>query len=338
MPDEKNRVRFSVIVPFYNIAQYVDQCMKSLIGQSFKDFEIIAVDDGSQDQTGALLDAYAAEDRRVRVVHKINGGLTSARKAGALVATGEYVLVVDGDDWIALDYLEKLNSILERTPVDIVICGYFKVSPNRMKAFPPRPINRKYGLFERAEIEERYLTSLFSVPQNVWGKAYRRDLYLSIQLPMDDAIRMGEDLCISYPSLARAERIYLLNEPLYFYRVNPESITNSHQKYVTWQECLSRLRYLGSALPLDKYNLRSQLAGCACYSLFNVILNHFCSEAYGVTTADSRKILSSAEAETWIADAVRNAHGRNRMAAIMLRFRLFALMKLISVVKRIYKG
>lgn len=336
-PVDESRVRFSIITPFYNIAPYVDQCLRSLTGQSFKNFEIVAVDDGSQDETGAMLDACATKDPRIKVIHKRNGGLTSARKAGAQVAVGEYVLIVDGDDWIAPDCLEKLNSIVEKTPVDMVICGYYRVSPGGRKEIPPRPIDQRYGLFEREDIEEYYLKNLFAVPQNVWGKAYRRELYLAYQLPMDDAIRMGEDLCISYPCIAQVKRIYLLNEPLYFYRVNPDSITNSSRKYVTWQEVLSRLRYMASALPLEQFNLRSQFAGCASYSLFNVILNHFGNQSYRATVAEAQEVLDTNEAKTWIADARRCPRRRDRLVAKLLYLRWFALLKLISAVKKVYK-
>ncbi len=337
--DNNKCVRFSIIAPFCNIESYVDQCLRSLIGQSFPDFEIVAVDDGSQDRTGALLDDYAAQDKRVKVIHKSNGGLTSARKAGARVATGEYVLIVDGDDWIAPDCLEKLNSVIEQKPVDVIIGGFFQVSPDgKKKISSPRPIDQRYGFFDEAEIAEHYLTNLFAVPQNVWGKLYRRELYLTYQLPMDDAIRMGEDLCISYPCLAHAKRIYLLNEPLYFYRVNPKSITNYSGKYVTWHEGLCRLRYMASALPLEQYNLRPQFAGCACYTLFNIILNHFTQEPYRVTTAEAQEVLDTDEAKAWVADAKSHARGGRRWVAKLLYFRLFALMKLISVLKKIYKS
>lgn len=338
MEVEKIPAHFSVVVPFYNIADYVEKCMQSILQQSFKDFELIAVDDGSKDQTGTLLDGYAARDPRVHVIHKSNGGLTSARKAGARMARGEYVVIVDGDDWIAPNYLEKLNKIIETAPVDIIICGYFRVSPETSKIKSPLPIQGRYGLFGREEIEKHYLTRLFSVPQNVWAKAFKRDLYLRFQLAMEDAIRMGEDLCITYPCLAQARQIYLLNEPLYFYRINPKSITNSACKYISWKECLSRMKFLTGALPLEKFRLKSQFAGSVCYSLFNVILSHFNNEPYNITVSEARNVLATQEVRYWIEEAGRNSGGRNRLIAYLLHFRLFAIMKLISILKRIYKS
>lgn len=106
---------FSVIIPVYNIEKYLRNCLDSVVSQTFEDLEIILVDDGSTDSCPYICDTYAASDSRISVIHKSNGGLISARKAGARVATADYIACVDGDDWIELNYFEKFAEVIKKT-------------------------------------------------------------------------------------------------------------------------------------------------------------------------------------------------------------------------------
>ena len=114
----------SIVVPAYNVEEYLPQCVDSILRQTFTDFELLLVDDGSKDSTGRLCDEYAGKDRRIRVIHKENGGLVSARKAGLSEAFGTYVAYVDGDDWIAECMMEKLCGQASDTGADIVISDF----------------------------------------------------------------------------------------------------------------------------------------------------------------------------------------------------------------------
>ena len=114
----------SIVVPAYNVEEYLPQCVDSILRQTFTDFELLLVDDGSKDSTGRLCDEYAGKDRRIRVIHKENGGLVSARKAGLSEALGTYVAYVDGDDWIAECMMEKLCGQASDTGADIVISDF----------------------------------------------------------------------------------------------------------------------------------------------------------------------------------------------------------------------
>ncbi len=117
-------VLVSVIVPIFNIEPYIEQCIKSICDQSYRNLEIILVDDGSVDRCGEIVDQYARKDERIISIHKKNGGLVSARKAGMKASTGKYVVYVDGDDWIEANYIEELLLVIERENADVVTSGY----------------------------------------------------------------------------------------------------------------------------------------------------------------------------------------------------------------------
>ena len=116
----------SVIVPIYNVEKYLDRCLKSIINQTYKNLEIILIDDGSPDNCGTICDEYAKKDNRIKVVHKDNGGLVKARNTGLDIATGEYISFIDPDDWIELNMYEEMIKIADETNTDIVRCGYYR--------------------------------------------------------------------------------------------------------------------------------------------------------------------------------------------------------------------
>jgi glycosyltransferase involved in cell wall biosynthesis len=123
----------SIIVPIYNIAEYASECIQSLINQTYKNIEIILVDDGSTDHSPAICDEFAEQDERIKVIHKRNGGLSDARNAGLDVATGEYIGFVDGDDWVDEDMYETLYHLIYEHQADISICTHYTELPNRTK-------------------------------------------------------------------------------------------------------------------------------------------------------------------------------------------------------------
>ncbi len=120
--------RISVIVPVYNVEQYLPRCVESILAQTYENLEILLVDDGTKDNSGAICDAYARQDARVKAIHKKNGGLSSARNAGIDAATGEYLSFVDSDDWIEPDMYEKMMALMEKYSVRLVCAGRWDVS------------------------------------------------------------------------------------------------------------------------------------------------------------------------------------------------------------------
>ncbi|MFR2551722.1 MAG: glycosyltransferase [Clostridioides difficile] len=119
--------KISIIVPVYNVEKYLEKCVRSILAQTFTDFELILVDDGSLDSSGAMCDQFAEQDQRVKVIHKENGGLSDARNAGIELATGEYLGFVDSDDYIADDMYELLYTNIVKEDADLSICGIYDV-------------------------------------------------------------------------------------------------------------------------------------------------------------------------------------------------------------------
>lgn len=213
----------SVIVPIYNVEKYLPQCLESIIGQTYTELEIILVDDGSTDSCGNICDTYALRDCRIKVIHKKNGGLVSARKAGVDAASGEYVGYVDGDDWIEPDMFEWLFQTIRTENVDIAMCGRFEDTGKiRRKVYQGIPAGR----YDKRKLTERVYPNMivngaffeWGIFPGVWDKLFRRELLERFQMAVDERLTMGEDAACTYPCMLNADSVCILHECLYHYR------------------------------------------------------------------------------------------------------------------------
>ena len=207
---------FSVIVPVYNVEQYLDKCLASILGQTYKDFECIVVDDGSPDNSSAIIDKYVKQDQRFKVIHQQNMGLSAARNAGLDIAKGDYIAFIDSDDYIADDYLEKFALKIASTDADIVICGFINVFKDYQKTV----------CFEAPStevIKQNILADIW--PSFPWNKCYKKYLFENIRFPVG---KIFEDL-LTIPELClRAKTIVCIPDNLYYYnRQNMNSITKA---------------------------------------------------------------------------------------------------------------
>ncbi len=223
----------SIIVPIYKVEKYLDECIKSIINQTYRDLEIILVDDGSPDNCPAICDKYAKQDSRIKVIHKENGGLVSARKAGLNEATAEYACFVDGDDWIEKDMYSLIAHEIAENHADCVITQFYFDYPGKAEKSEYK-LNKPF--YSRSEIEnEIFPTMLFDNRYYRFGiypccctKVFRRELLQKHLTQMDNRIRMGEDIAFTYPCLMESESLSFIDRPLYHYRLNPESMTNAY--------------------------------------------------------------------------------------------------------------
>lgn len=226
---DKKELLFSIIVPVYKVELFIHQCVDSIINQSYKNLEIILVDDGSPDNCGAVCDEYAKKDARIKVIHKKNGGLVSARKAGAQVCTGDYVLNVDSDDFIDLDLVENIAGIIESYHPDVVAFDCLRYFDGQTELLANQV---KHGLYLQEnlpDLQDKLIVDEQCQPvllYTVWSKAIKRDLYIPYQLAVWDAIVHGEDLSVTAPVIANCESVFVSDISGYYYRVNPNSITN----------------------------------------------------------------------------------------------------------------
>ncbi|MGX8704985.1 MAG: glycosyltransferase family 2 protein [bacterium] len=208
----------SIIIPVYNVAEYLPQCLDSVLSQTYRNLEIIAIDDGSTDESGNILDQYAEKDSRIRVIHKPNGGVSSARNVGLKAATGDYIGFIDADDWIEPDMYEKLERILREN--DAAICGFFDYPYGMSKPIPRgrNPV-QKCG-FEEAVIQ---VLSRDGYYVTLWNKAFRRHVVEGIAF--DTALSFGEDEVWLMQALRRCKGVTFLPEPLYHWRKREGSVT-----------------------------------------------------------------------------------------------------------------
>lgn len=215
--------KISIIVPVYKVEPYLERCVESILAQTFQDFELILVDDGSPDNCGAICDAFARRDNRVRVIHKENGGLSSARNIGIDVAEGKYIGFVDSDDWVTKDMFEYLLNILEEYDCDISSVTY--VLTNGTSKFNQPPIEVK--LYEGNESLQYYLFEGMSkriADYPVWIKLYKKELFSDLRFPTG---QLFEDGATNFILLQKAKRYIKSNKISYFYFQDGSSITRS---------------------------------------------------------------------------------------------------------------
>lgn len=206
----------SVIVPVYNIENEVERCIKSIINQTYRDLEIILVDDGSTDRSLEICRKYASADERIKVVHKENGGLVSARKAGVQLARGEYVAHIDGDDWVEREYIETLINAAGSGTVDVVIAGFVieSVEGETEKAENDVPC----GLYNKDEIKHSiYPVMLDKIFPSNCSKLFRRTLVFEKQMSVEACVECDEDTAAVYPILVNAESIRIIDACQYHY-------------------------------------------------------------------------------------------------------------------------
>ena len=226
-------IMITIIIPIYKVEKYIRQCVDSVIAQTYRDLEIILVDDGSPDNCPQICDEYSRKDSRVKVIHKINGGLIAARKSGLKAATGEYVCFVDGDDWIEPDMYERVAESIAKHPSDCVITQFYF-------SYPDREDNSDYKLdhefYTRDELEQLvYPTMLFDgafykfgIYPCCWTKVFKKEILEKHIYDVDDRIRMGEDIAFTYPCLMECQTVSFVDKALYHYRINPESMTKAY--------------------------------------------------------------------------------------------------------------
>lgn len=209
----------SIIVPIYNAELYLTRCLESILKQKFSNFEAILIDDGSPDNCGAICDDYAAKDKRFRVIHQTNFGVSKARNKGIAIAKGEYIGFVDPDDYIDASMYEKMYNELINTGSDMVVCDYYKLEAATAM---PTHIFASDRLFCSREFMEYVADD--RVPSHFWSKLYKRRLFLNTRFPEG---RVFEDLAIFHEIVHCCERIAYIHECLYYYAINTSGQVNT---------------------------------------------------------------------------------------------------------------
>ena len=215
--------KVSVIIPAYNAEKTLRRCVESILQQSFRDLEVILVDDGSRDGTPALCDALAAEDSRVRVIHKPNGGVSAARNTALDAATGEYVLFADSDDWLAEESIAAMVGVAQTHGVDLVIADYYRVFEGAVQAKSrirsAGPMGRPAFLHAFTDAPSAFY---FGV---LWNKLYRREIIEAHRLRLDTHFSWCEDLLFNMDYYRHVTCAYALRQPVYYYVRSLDSLS-----------------------------------------------------------------------------------------------------------------
>ncbi|MBR2786956.1 MAG: glycosyltransferase [Clostridia bacterium] len=218
----ENNDLISIVVPIYNVEEYLKRCVDTIINQTYKNLEIILVDDGAKDNSGKICDEYINKDNRIKVIHKENGGLSDARNVGLENANGEYIAFIDSDDYISKDFIEKLYNLCIEKNAEIAQCSYQRVYDNKNSEENNTEI--KTVTMDGNEAILKLFASKNSEYTVAWNKLYKTSLFdTGIRYPKG---MLHEDEATTYKLFYKAKNIVVTNEELYYYYIRKNSITN----------------------------------------------------------------------------------------------------------------
>lgn len=270
----------SVIVPVYNVEKYISACVDSILAQTYTKLEILLVDDGSTDSSGALCDEYARRDVRVRVIHQENGGLSNARNTGMQTAQGTYFAFVDSDDFIAGDYIAYLYEMIEKHHAQIAVCGYQKVYPgDEYSCYRGRTGNHNSVDSEKVYSTEEGLQQLLyqrGIISSAWGRLFDASLFMYTDVMQFPVGKLHEDVAVMYRLFEAADTIVCGDESKYYYLQRADSIVNQQfdrrrMDYIAFTgECI---QFMEDFYPNLRKAAVSRHFG-ACFELLSCIENN----------------------------------------------------------------
>lgn len=246
----------SVIVPVYRVEPYLRQCVDSILSQTFTDFELILVDDGSPDNCGAICDEYALEDSRVRVIHKQNGGLSDARNAGIDMAKGEFLTFIDSDDLVAPEYLNRLYHSIKSSAAEIAICNMLPFKDSSNPQIEEQNSNDSKRIISGRDACLSIYRMDGTVPIMAWGKLYKSSLFNGIRYPVG---LIHEDDATTPKLFYLANKIAQIGDKLYLYRSRADSIMSQPFSAKRF-DCLSAV---DSCIMFFKHNQDDELVQLA---------------------------------------------------------------------------
>lgn len=217
----------SMVIPVYNVEKYLEKCLISIINQTYKNIEIILVDDGSSDCSGVICEKFAKKDGRIHIIKKKNGGLSDARNVGINNSRGDYICFVDSDDYVDKNYVLKMYSSLLTNNADICICNFFPVTEEGNKSKKQYGSKLSNSVFLNSSINSILLSDLNVSMTVAWNKMYKKSLFEGIRYPTG---KLHEDEWTTYKLLYKSARICTIDDELYYYVQRTNSITNSKRK------------------------------------------------------------------------------------------------------------
>ena len=247
---------FSIIIPIYNVEKYLTQCIESILNQTFTDWECILVNDGSTDGSGNICDNFVANDDRIKVIHKKNEGVSVARNIGIEVSKGEYIIFVDSDDWVDIDFLHVLNECIQDT--DILFYGnkYHYENKNIVIHMPHAITCYQKEYIEREILQLKYNRENYEYYGYTWDKVFKRDIIETHNIRFVPHLSLREDELFTSEYCRHIETLRVLSKPIYNYRVLNTGLTSKNRNYdeiKKYRQVLSSQIECWSSEELQKY-------------------------------------------------------------------------------------
>lgn len=293
-------IKVSIVVPVYNVEKYINRCVNSLVNQTIQDIEIILVDDGSPDNCPSICDSWAKEYSHIKVVHKKNGGLSSARNAGLKIASGKYVGFVDSDDDVEIDMFKKMYITAEENHVDFVMCDYMRILNDKKYI---KSLNIDTGVYDKNKIIKDIYPQLimrndvdYGPLLSVWHCLYSREFLLRNNLVFDEDVRWSEDNIFSSIVGFNANKFYYMkNEALYHYYLNPGTITTGYRKGA-WGVYKTMNNHLHDFFDtIKEYDFSNQMNIHLIYYACNVIGMIASNNNFNIARQQIKEILNDAD-------------------------------------------
>lgn len=322
----EQKILYSFVVPIYNVEEYLQECINSLRTQSYKNIEIVLVDDGSSDGSGNICDRNAKQDGRIKVVHAQNGGVSRARQLGVKNANGEYILCVDADDWITTDCVEKVNDVVVNNgEPDVVTYGFYRLSPKAsIKEIPNVPS----GLYDDEKKRNVIFPKLIQdernqyYPPGVCGQCFRRRLLLDNMISTGKAV-IGEDMACTVSCIYHAQSVYVLHECMYYYRYNNSSVTKGKRVF-PWSCAHVLAEHLNRKINLEESDLKLQLYRYVVHMLFVTAVSQFNNrDSYKNVRANIIENLNDEFYKTSIRECRFKCGSKGWLAHMALKYQLY---------------
>lgn len=262
----------SIIIPVYKVESYLHRCVDSVLAQTYRNIEIILIDDGSPDNCPTICDQYAAKDNRVKVIHKPNGGLSDARNAGIDIASGSWISFIDSDDWVEADMYESLVKAANMANADISAGGVNdEISIGGVTKVLKTTFHGKehIDILSNTDAMKRYFCTSWAA----WGKIYRREVFDNISFPAGE---INEDEAIVLYLLERCTKVLYTNKVFYHYVHRPDSITTSDfsEKKIAWYDhCKQNLDWTKKHHPELEIYATQRLCNCILWTLREIALS-----------------------------------------------------------------
>lgn len=316
---------FSVLIPVFKIEKYIEECVLSITNQSFSNFEIILIDDGSPDSCPKICERLRKNDSRIKVLHKKNEGVAKARRDGAEIAVGEYIICIDGDDWLKKDCLTKVSEVVQKKNIDIFCFG---MMADNGKQTTPLGINYREGFYSKQAIEKEIFPLLiqksdasYFIP-SLCGKVIRRQLFLDNVLANEN-VTIGEDGACVIPCVFHANSMYISKECFYFYRYNSESATKG-KKVFNWDWPKLVTNHIENRIDINYGDMQRQLYRKITHDIFSVVVSQFNrKEKYSFIVKDINKHLDDKVYKEAIQKCEFEGSIKARIMMIVLKKRIF---------------